>query len=63
LEQVGVLSQQYGDRVAFGKVEVKNAPKMMEYFNIKDLPALKYFRYHHSNCHNPVSDKTLMFYF
>jgi hypothetical protein len=43
LEQVGVLSQQYGDRVAFGKVEVKNAPKMMEYFNIKDLPALKYF--------------------
>jgi len=45
LEQIGVLSQQYGDRIAFGKVEAKNAPKMLEYFNIKELPAAKYFRY------------------
>ena len=45
LEQFGILSQQYGDRVAFGKVEAKNAPKMIEYFDVKQFPALKYFRY------------------
>eukprot|EP00029_Vermamoeba_vermiformis_P006470 TRINITY_DN2544_c0_g1_i1.p1 TRINITY_DN2544_c0_g1~~TRINITY_DN2544_c0_g1_i1.p1 ORF type:complete len:1022 (-),score=274.76 TRINITY_DN2544_c0_g1_i1:49-3114(-) len=43
LEQIGILSQQYGDRIAFGKVEAKNAPQMVNFFNIKEYPALKYF--------------------